>query len=133
MDTCALRFDGYKYEAHCGGRMGPDKADFPTLVERVETTMEFYEDPLDNFAVFFALQRSLGKWGGEQLPWDDPARVAFRLLFLHLYREEVPERFRFVGQSWYGEWQVKYQPHREQLAAYVRKHLLLKLPDESLY
>jgi len=129
IDTCALRFDGYKYEKLCGGRMGPDKVNFPTLVERIENTMEFYEDPLDNFAAFFALQRGLGKWGGEQLPADDPARLAFRLLFLHLYREEIPGVFQWNEQSWAAEWKEKYEPHREQLAAYVRRHLVLRYID----
>jgi hypothetical protein len=78
IDTCALRFDGYKYESLCGGRMGPDKASFPSLVQRIEDTMEFYEDPLDNFAAFFALQRGLGKWGGEQLPADDSCPTGFQ-------------------------------------------------------
>ncbi|HSI88003.1 MAG TPA: hypothetical protein VK918_03040 [Pyrinomonadaceae bacterium] len=133
IDSCALRFDGYKYESLCGGRMGPDKANFPSLVQRIEDTMEFYPDPLDNFAAFFALQRGLGKWGGEQLPAEHPARVAFHLLFLHLYREQIPGCFQWNEQPFYEEWQSKYEPHREQLAAYVRKHLVLRLSDESLY
>ena len=113
--------------------MGPDKANFPSLVQRIEDTMEFYPDPLDNFAAFFALQRGLGKWGGEQLPAEHPARVAFHLLFLHLYREQIPGCFQWNEQPFYEEWQSKYEPHREQLAAYVRKHLVLRLSDESLY
>ena len=129
IDTCALRFDGYKYQEACRHRMGPDKVDFPELVQRVEDTLELYPDNLDNFAVFFALQRWLGKWGGETSPLDDPARIAFQFLFLHLYREEIPERFKYIEMQWYAEWREKYEPHREQLAAYVRRRFTVRLPE----
>jgi hypothetical protein len=133
IDTCALRFDGYLYQQNCGSRMGPDKVDFPELVDRVEKTLELYEDQLDNFAVFFALQRWLGKWGGETSSNDDPARVAYRFLFLHLYREEIPERFQWREQTWYTEWERQYKPYQEELAGWVRRNAILKAAKADLY
>ena len=128
IDTCALRFDGYRYAADRGDRMGPELVGFPGLVDRVEKTLEFYENPLDNLAVFFALQRFLGKWGGETLPNDAIERIVFKMLFLHLYREEIPERYRFLSQNWYRKWEMDLRPVREDLAARVRRTLVPASP-----
>ncbi len=84
---CALRFGGYRYE---------DISDqsLAELSEAVVVSLVFHEEMEDNFAAYFSLQRYLAKWGGEQLDRETPERIAFDLLFLHLYRQDTPARYK---------------------------------------
>ncbi|RYG16740.1 HNH endonuclease [bacterium] len=61
VNLCALRFDGYAYEAATGTPMW-------RLADRFVETRVFSAEQNENHAAFFALQRHLFKWGGEQLP-----------------------------------------------------------------
>ena len=119
--SCALRFDGYRY-------WDARRADAPDgltalgdLVRFVVERREFFADPSDNLAAFFALQRFLGKWGGESLSAHSDEHVVYRLLFLHLYREEISPEFRLA--DYFERWERDFRPHREALAARIRRTL----------
>ena len=84
----ALRFDGYRYATSRGNQ--------DLLLEwttRFVNTLEMADEPNENHAAFFALQRFLGKWGGEMLTEESREHLAYRLLFLHLYHEDIPAEF----------------------------------------
>lgn len=118
LTVCALRFDGYAYQSF-RNRDPRANWEFPDLVDRIEKTREFPEDDMESLAAFFALQRYLGKWGGEYLTPHSNEHVVFRLLFLHLYRLDIPEEFRH--REYYGTWENEFKPFREELAARIRK------------
>lgn len=118
LTVCALRFDGYGYHQF-RNRDPRAKWEFPDLVGRIEKTREFPEDDLESLAAFFALQRFLGKWGGEYLTPHSNEHIVFRLLFLHLYRVEIPEEFRH--REFYYVWEREFKQVREQLASKIRK------------
>lgn len=85
--SVALQFDGYRYlKAH-----GP--SDFWTFAQRMIETLQFSDSDDMNRAVFFALQRSLHKWGGEQLPVTSKEWSCYLLLFLHLYDKPESKEF----------------------------------------
>jgi hypothetical protein len=123
IDTCALRFDGYKYAEEVGHRFGPEKLSSPALLDKMVVDRKFCPELMDNLWAFFALQRSLGKWGGEYLTTYSDEHVLFKLLFLHLYTEEIPERYRMPHLDSYEKWESDYRPFREELAAIVRSSL----------
>jgi hypothetical protein len=120
LDLCALRFDGYAYIKAREQELGL-VMDISSFSQKMLESRQFQEHQPDNFAAFFLLQRFLGKWGGESLPVTSNEHVLFRLLFLHLYREEVPEEFRI--ESYYEEWERDFAPIREELAAKIRRTL----------
>jgi hypothetical protein len=91
-------------------------------------TLSLFDDPLRNMAVFFLLQRYLYKWGGEQLSFRSREHVLFRLIFLGLYREDVPKRYR--KQEYWEIWQRHYLTKIEEHAAIIRM-AILKLIEES--
>ena len=121
MDTCALRFDGYAYEARLGlSEHEGVGAGLRSLFEPIVTTLTLYADDDMNFAAFFGLQRCF-KWGGEYLTEDSDEHIAYDFLFLHLYRLDVPDDYRHA--EYYARWQRKYEPRREEMAAVVRSAL----------
>jgi hypothetical protein len=86
--SVALQFDGYRYiedQGHSG--------DFSRIVTPMVDSLTFSESDDENRAVFFALQRYLHKWGGEQLPVTSKEWSCYLLLFLHLHDKPVPTRF----------------------------------------
>lgn len=117
--ACALRFDGYRY-AEETGLNGPDGdgRGLAALADPVVKTLELYPEPLDNLAAFFTLQRFLYKWGGERLTAFSREHLAFRLLFLDVYRQDIPERFRF--EPYYSDWERDFAAGRELHAARIR-------------
>lgn len=120
ISACALRFDGYEYWKR-RYRVYGDKDDSSpsTLTRPLVDESRFYEDELDNLAVFFFLQRYLGKWGGERLtPWSHE-HIVFRQLYLHCYRMEIPEPYR-MGEFW-EKWEYEHKARREEIAVRVRK------------
>jgi len=100
---CALRFDGYAFidHAHEQGLL-PREIGFPELNARVIGKDSLHDDDSLNFASFFALQRSLWKWCGVQLPHDAPERKAFYQLFLHLKNCHPPNNF--MRDDYLKEW-----------------------------
>jgi hypothetical protein len=120
--ACALRFDGYAYWETRYRDFGHKDASNPGEVSGMLAEGRcFFENDLDNLLVFFLLQRYLGKWGGERLPENSNEFITFLLLFLHCYRLEIPERFRF--EPYYTEWQRQSPADYESLAARVRRSL----------
>ncbi len=111
-NTCALRFDGYGY-------VEATQQEFPELNKQIKEALRMYEDPLKNFAVFFALQRFLCKWGGEQLTKQSSEHVAFDMLYLHLYQLETPQEYVHPGYE--KEWCNISAKDREDAAEYIRK------------
>lgn len=122
MMTCALRFKGYEYVE----RNHP-QSELPELTNPVVSERIFHDDDLDNLAVFFALRRFLGKWGGEHCtPWSD-AHTAYRLLFLHCYRLAIPSSWILEEND--RRWRREFEPRRESIAAAVRRSL--KTPGDG--
>jgi hypothetical protein len=65
--------------------------------------------PLDKLALFFLLQRYLGKWGGERLTQRSIEWKAFRQLFLDTADVEVPEAFK--PREWDTQkWEYRIKP-----------------------
>lgn len=114
---CALRFAGYEYESQ-RQREVPGGFALADVSNRVTKTLTF-DDDLHAFAVFFALQRYLFKWGGERLTKYSPEHIAFDFLFLHLYRQAVPQAF--VHQGYAAQWQEFTTERIESAAAFARK------------
>ncbi|NLG28990.1 MAG: hypothetical protein GX557_13845 [Chloroflexi bacterium] len=120
MSTCALRFDGYRYESTsplCQGyaTLGGLSRLFAPVVE----ALTLYADDNLNFAAFFGLQRYLCKWGGEYLTEYSDEHFAFDFLFLHLYHLDVPDAFRNL--EYCAEWQMQSHDQIEWAAHFVRK------------
>ena len=122
MDSCALRFRGYDYidAAHKEGLL-PPAVQFPALNQPIIQERKLYEDDDKNAAVFFALQRSLSKWGCEQLREGSDQRIAFALLYLHFYQKETTERFKY--DSYQREWDAISLRNRERVAEHLRRDL----------
>jgi len=119
LTACALRFDGWKYwKKRCRHYGVPDNDMRPLVLPGVDTRA-FHEEPLDNHAAFFGLQRFLGKFGGERHTPFTVEHIVFRMLFLHLYREDVPREYR--DQKWYDEWLDTYARKKELYAAEIRR------------
>ncbi len=114
--TCALRFDGYKYEEAVG--LDDAGGGFSLLVDPIVETRSLHEDPLKNFAAFFALQRFLHKWGGEHYTKYSQHHIAYDFLFLECYRRDVPAEF--VDAEYQRKWQGLSQDEVEAAAAFVR-------------
>jgi hypothetical protein len=135
MYVCALRFDGYKYEKELG-LCGKDTTGdgLSALTGKMLETMVFSRDDNEILAAFFLLQRFF-KWSECDTSKDFKESVLFDLLFLHLYKTDVPERYR--EQHWYAKWQDEHAGRAEELAGRVRdsfRHRLLrggKLPSIS--
>lgn len=118
IDYCALRMDGYRYMERVHPQLCRESShDFAPLVNPVLETLTLHPDLNDNFAVFFWLQRCF-RWSGEHLTKYCRDHIAYDHLFLALYRLEVPEEF--ANMQYNSDWQQKYQPGIEQVAAYVR-------------
>lgn len=113
--ACALRFDGYRYEQWSGRKL-------VDLVETFETTFRLDDDERANHAAFFALQRFLYKWGGEQLGPDARERQAFAFLFLHLYRLEIDPSDAMEGYD--KAWDAMDRKLVEDVAAHLRGRLV---------
>lgn len=109
VNACALRFDGYRYEA-LNGR----DASLPSLANRFCETRTFSAAEDDNHATFFALQRYLFKWGGEQLPYTSPEHRAYRALYIRLHRLDVAPAYRLA--PYYDEWRTLYCEHAARVA-----------------
>ena len=116
---CALRFNGDAYLAL--RNMDGNRWQFPMVTDDIEDTMIFPEEDLECLAAFYGMQRYLGKWGGEYLSETSREHIAYRLLFLHCYRMEIPLGLR--TRQWYPVWESDYLPRREECAAIIRQTL----------
>ena len=123
MNACALRFDGWAFVARRGG----DRI-LATLSDHFVATLQTSVDSNENHATFFALQRFLFKWGGEQLSESSREHAAFGFLFLHLYRLDVEPTLR-APEHW-ERWQVEHAARAELYAAEVRESLLRDHRDD---
>jgi hypothetical protein len=117
MIWCALRFDGYKY-LEVNGQSGDDPMQtLATLSEPFLRTLVFHRVEEINFAAFFWLQRYF-KWKEDYFVKDSREHVVFDMLFLHLYRIDVPVIYR--SEEWYSKWQSEYKVMAEDVAGMVR-------------
>ena len=76
-------------------------------------TLSFHPDLNGDFAVFFALQRSLHKWGGEHLTKYSREHVAYDHPFLMLYRQPVPKDFVDRGYDLRWEREIRKQSRKD--------------------
>lgn len=116
MTTCALRIDGHAY-ARDGGR---------ELRDLVETCLR--QGPagltdIEKMAAFFALQRFLLKWGGEQLPRTGREWRAFRELFLEVCWLEPPAEYSPSpnARECTERWDKCYKPRLPEVVHFVRQ------------
>lgn len=117
-NICALRFTGHEYHQEVLVAGDPPSS-LGECSREVVRSLQLFEDPLKSFAAFFALQRYLGKWGGERLSQYSPQYVAFDFLFLSLYQSPVPNAF--ADQEYVDQWN-RLEPERvESAAAYIRR------------
>ena len=119
----ALRFDGYAYEAATGFVLADGStawADHGRLPD----------DPLARLAILFALQRWLGKWGGEYEPLHGRTWRRFRELFLLTHAVRVPREYRFG--HWYEDWKRERLPRAaEDVSLAERIHAETKYDDDA--
>lgn len=119
----ALRFDGYAYEAATGFILAEGStawADDGRLPD----------DPLQRLAILFALQRWLGKWGGEYEPLHGGTWRRFRELFLVTTDVEVPFKYRM--SKWYAPWEREWRPHAaEHIELVARIHAATAYDDDA--
>jgi 5-methylcytosine-specific restriction enzyme subunit McrC len=122
INCCALRFDGYAFleDAH-QKEIIPKAVGFPELNVPIVKKRKLYPENEKNAAVFFALQRFLCKWGGEQLPESSNERIAFNLLYLHLYKEGIPKSYKH--EEYGRRWERISERDKEAVARYLREQL----------
>lgn len=119
----ALRFDGYAYEAETGFILADGSTDYADHGR-------LPDDPLRRLAILFALQRWLGKWGGEYEPLHGRTWRRFRELFLVTTDVEVPERYRM--SKWYEPWEREWLPRAATDVAFIaRIHAGMTYDDEA--
>jgi hypothetical protein len=112
---CALRLDGWRLLKEVEGQ---DTGDFSPYVDLIVKERRLHQDDRLNHLAFFALQRYLGKFGGEdRTPYSDE-HIAYRFLFLHLYRQPVPRGFE--SQDFPPRWNEDFAPRAEEIAAKIR-------------
>jgi len=113
---CALRLAGWRLLVEIEGR---DTGDFSPYVDPIVEKRRLHEDDRLNHLAFFALQRYLGKFGGEdRTPYSDE-QIAYRFLFLHLYRQPVPRGFE--SEDFPPRWEEDFAPQAEEIAAEIRQ------------
>ena len=118
--VCAFRFLGYEYEQ----AMGLSDGKYPgsgliDLFSPVVRDLYLYEDDNRNFATFFMLQEYLHRWHSDHHTKYASEHVAYDFLFLQLYRQEPPARFRHA--EYCERWRGYYGPRAEGIAALVRQ------------
>ena len=114
LTACALRFDGNRYLGNRTNEFN-DKYLVPCIIP---------EEPLDQMALMFLLQRWLLKWGGENEPKNGRYWFTFRDLFLRISRYPVPEEYQF--EDFYFSWVSNYIPfliEAENLVTDIHKNL----------
>lgn len=111
--TCALRFDGYKYEE--------SQADFDSqkAFDQLIENDQLPPSKEGQLALFFFLQRALGKFGLEQATAAGRYWRAFRRLFLQVHTYEIPLAFRH--EEYWQQWQEEYEPRQEAWVAFIRQ------------
>lgn len=108
--TCALRFDGYRFQDETGQDL---QAMLAALIERDVMPADHNQ----RLAVFFLLQRGLGKWGLERATADSNYWGVFRRLFLAIHDRPVPERY--AAPEYMQEWAARYADQTAAWAALV--------------
>lgn len=113
---CALRLDGWRLLVEIEGK---DTGNCSPYVDPIVKERRLHEDDRLNHLAFFALQRYLGKFGGEdRTPYSDE-QIAYRFLFLHLYRQPVPRGFE--SRNFPPRWEEDFAPRAEEIAAEIRR------------
>jgi hypothetical protein len=74
---------------------------------------------LERMAVFFVLQRSLYKWGGDQFPRNDAHWRYFRELFLAVAEADIPPEFTPEDNSWL-QWNYRHKPELARQLAFIQ-------------
>ncbi len=120
--TCALRFDGYKYNEEMGRQSREPRLEMSEIAQRLMKTKEFFDDINENLWAFFIMQRGF-KWGGEFLTRYSDEHLVYMMLFLHVYREEIHRDYQYSDFGCFTKWEREYKPVREKLAAQIRQTL----------
>lgn len=112
---CALRFDGYGYQEKM-------KFDFIDGLDALIKHDVMPTAPEAQMALFFALQRYFGKWGGEYDGYWSDSYQAYRKLFLLCYAYEIAPEFQTREmREYYEQWEQSYKPQREAWADLIRR------------
>ncbi|MFN7931370.1 MAG: hypothetical protein U0Y68_26255 [Blastocatellia bacterium] len=96
--NCALRFDGYRYAETCGNADNGNSWLYDVAQAFVETH-SLSADPLENWAVFFSLQRRIG----HAIMIEPEEKRAFLMMFIHLYQESTPAGF--IKTEYQRQWE----------------------------
>lgn len=99
----ALRFDGYRYMKETGFERPDD------YVIRMGTPGWNFA-PLEELAIFFVHQRLVMKWSASR-PDGRSEWQFLRQIFLHVYDQEIPEKWRV--EPYYEDWERHHAPHAE--------------------
>lgn len=113
----ALRFDGWKYLRDHEAE-GDTSRYFEEPVQEFFQSGEWPEDPLEQLAAFFGLQRGLYKWGLEHEPRDGRYWQAFRSLFLLTAEQDVPVRYRHP--EFWSRWEREILPRLGDSVTLIR-------------
>lgn len=110
--TCALRFDGWKYQEATG-------FDHRKAIDDFFETGSWEIQTLERLCVFFLLQRGLCKWDLVYEPKHGKFWRAFRTLFFLVCREEIPAPYQIA--DYLEQWRRKYDPNLEQHIGFIRE------------
>ena len=117
----ALEADGYKIAKIAFGDKDGEKSCWFRVFDDFRRYFYIGRDQVLVRAALFALQRSFGKWGGEQTPEYHRDYSMYYLLFLETYRHELPEPFK--GHFFEKEDYMSLE-EREQVAGMVRRECM---------
>lgn len=124
LNTCALRFDGWRYK-------GDHQFDQRQAITHFFNTGTWQLSEHEQLAVFFLLQRGLCKWDLVYEPEHGRFWRAFRSLFLLVYDYEIPPEYAL--SEYVEQWQRDFVPHLDECVALVRQiHETIAYDDYAL-
>jgi hypothetical protein len=89
------------------------------------------EEPLQQMACFYRMQRFLGKWGGERCAPNGGAWRMFRTLLLATAEHEVPERYRM--NDYYAQWTSLSEQQKQRQLWFIRQiHQTIDYNNDAL-
>ncbi|PHJ69585.1 hypothetical protein VF04_16405 [Nostoc linckia z7] len=109
--TCALRFDGHKYQQQTG-------FDAKKAIDSFFSNQQWGLRPLELLATFFLLQRSLYKYDLQYEPKDSNFRKVFRSLFFECVDLDIPEEYQ--QKEYVQAWDSQYKPDLENVKNIVK-------------
>ena len=120
LTTCALRFQGWRYQEETG-------FDQAAAFDRYFETGNWSLTDNEKLAAFFLLQRGLSKWDLVTEPKQSRWWQAFRSLFLEVVHLPLPPKYR--DDDYATRWEQRYLPRLEECIQCIREELEKTRPE----